>query len=759
MVKVFISYARADALEFADWLADELEEAGIDVWLDRSDISAGQAWASSIQEAISACTHLIAVMSPSSIESRICPLEVSLAFTLEKTIIPVMLKEVTPPFLLINLHYLPFTDRSEYEGSLNQLISLLAEASSRARVDLPSQPNEEGATPATINLGVVEGRLVNVPALPPNFKPRPDQLDLLRERMTNVLSGKPMTVTSLGGMGGIGKSVLAAAVCRDPLVRLAHPDGIYWISIGRDPLLTAVQAQLCHELGDSEPQVFQSTDEGIARLKQLLHGKRILIVLDDVWTREHVMPFMVDSPGTHLLLTTRNKIIASELGAAQTSIYVLSPHEATQLLAEVAGYSSELFPEVAAEMGYLPLALRLAGATLRETEPAEFLRRLKELSSVKVDHSAAQSLALSFDVSLQELSERERILYNSLGIFPEGAQLPLAVIVRLWIQLEPSLSPADCLDLLSDIEALELIQRRRDEGTFELHELLVAYNRDRIASNWEQLHRELLSTYEQIGQPWTTVPDDGYLHHMLFYHLIEAGRQDDLINLLVSSPDWMNTKFLSAANDFSYIADLDLALGLFTDPLDLESLSTVVQLHMARQVACHRTSQHYIDSDLAILSSLGRRDEALKAARLRNTPWSRFRGLVVVYEALRDKDQSTTQILEEAETVVNSMPDDASRTELLRNLSQIFASVDEEHALRCLLEARKSTHRAISPLSGEPQPDSLMDTATVLAGKKSYYEALVALGPRRIDEFLHILANWSLPRKVTNGARRIAKWV
>ena len=37
------------------------------------------------------------------------------------------------------------------------------------------------------------------------------------------------------GMGGIGKSVLAAAIARDPEVRQAFPGGVYWLTIGQKP--------------------------------------------------------------------------------------------------------------------------------------------------------------------------------------------------------------------------------------------------------------------------------------------------------------------------------------------------------------------------------------------------------------------------------------------------------------------------------------------------------------------------------------------
>ena len=48
----------------------------------------------------------------------------------------------------------------------------------------------------------------------------------------------------LQGMGGIGKSVLAAALANDEQVLEAFPDSVIWIALGQQPNLTNRQLQL-----------------------------------------------------------------------------------------------------------------------------------------------------------------------------------------------------------------------------------------------------------------------------------------------------------------------------------------------------------------------------------------------------------------------------------------------------------------------------------------------------------------------------------
>ena len=63
-----------------------------------------------------------------------------------------------------------------------------------------------------------------------------------------VLEGQAVDKIGLQGVGGIGKSVLAAALARDREVCQAFPDGIYWLTIGQAPKLPTSQtckASLC----------------------------------------------------------------------------------------------------------------------------------------------------------------------------------------------------------------------------------------------------------------------------------------------------------------------------------------------------------------------------------------------------------------------------------------------------------------------------------------------------------------------------------
>jgi len=90
--------------------------------------------------------------------------------------------------------------------------------------------------------------------------------------------------------GGIGKSVLAAALARDEQVLEAFPDGVIWIALGQRPNLTNRQLQLLRFL-DKDHRAISDEKDGIGCLSVLLRDSSCLIILDDIWDMNDVRAF------------------------------------------------------------------------------------------------------------------------------------------------------------------------------------------------------------------------------------------------------------------------------------------------------------------------------------------------------------------------------------------------------------------------------------------------------------------------------------
>src|SRR5205807_273506 len=82
----FISYSRRNG-PFAERLYLDLKRAGVDAWLDRSDIPYDRRWESEIRAAIDRSTHFLLLASPDSAKSGEVRKELVEAQALHKSIV------------------------------------------------------------------------------------------------------------------------------------------------------------------------------------------------------------------------------------------------------------------------------------------------------------------------------------------------------------------------------------------------------------------------------------------------------------------------------------------------------------------------------------------------------------------------------------------------------------------------------------------------------------------------------------------------
>lgn len=120
--KFFISYSRVDTT-FVLKLANDLKNAGVNIWLDQLNIPPGAHWDNEIEAALHSATCVLAIISPQSMESKNAMDEISFALEQDKKVIPVLLTNTETPFRLRRLQRIDFT--GEYEKGVNQLLKAI----------------------------------------------------------------------------------------------------------------------------------------------------------------------------------------------------------------------------------------------------------------------------------------------------------------------------------------------------------------------------------------------------------------------------------------------------------------------------------------------------------------------------------------------------------------------------------------------------------------------------------------------------------
>jgi WD40 repeat protein len=145
MKRVFISYSRRNKT-FAERLARDLDDAGLDVWIDFRQISGGELWQNEIYRGIELSEFIIFCISPDSVESVWCNKEVAAAREQDKLIIPIMVVEAYDDLQkseslswILDVHFLSFVDR--YEQAYPELLEALPGARPVGAFDLVDPEN------------------------------------------------------------------------------------------------------------------------------------------------------------------------------------------------------------------------------------------------------------------------------------------------------------------------------------------------------------------------------------------------------------------------------------------------------------------------------------------------------------------------------------------------------------------------------------------------------------------------------------------
>ena len=94
MAKIFLSYSRRDS-EAAHKFVDALEKTGHDVWVDWEAISPAVDWLEKIKNGIEESDAFVFLVSPNSIKSEVCNVEIGHAALNNKRIVPVVLQNVS----------------------------------------------------------------------------------------------------------------------------------------------------------------------------------------------------------------------------------------------------------------------------------------------------------------------------------------------------------------------------------------------------------------------------------------------------------------------------------------------------------------------------------------------------------------------------------------------------------------------------------------------------------------------------------------
>ena len=323
-------------------------------------------------------------------------------------------------------------------------------------------------------------RQLTLHQLPPDiddFTGREEELQQIRTRL-KADGGTAVVISAVAGMGGVGKSALAVRAAHQLMAQF--PDAQFYVDLrGADgePLdPNDALARWLRAFGLDESQMPRELDERAAMFRSRLSSMRAIVLLDNAANETQVQPLLPGSASCAVIVTSRKRLGALA-GAEVLDLAVLPMETAAALLAKVSGREfsdaaeQDIALQIAGLCGRLPLALRIAGGTLKEKrhwtlaryaqQLADERQRLEQLKLSDLDVRA------SFMLSYRELDEEAARLFRWLGLLEYDFAAELAAVL-----LEVEATQAE--ESLEVLVSAQLLEARVDEGNirYEFHDLV-----------------------------------------------------------------------------------------------------------------------------------------------------------------------------------------------------------------------------------------------------------------------------------------------
>ncbi|WP_433493637.1 BTAD domain-containing putative transcriptional regulator [Micromonospora sp. CA-248089] len=321
-----------------------------------------------------------------------------------------------------------------------------------------------------------------VPPGPSHFVGRENEIRQLRALLTQEGNGSVVSVT---GAPGVGKSALALHVANG--IDRYFRDGVLYADLRNSDGQTDSETltNFLLDLGIERSQLPASVSRQASLLRSAMHGKQILLVLDNITGRTQV-PQFIPPAGSRMLITTSIKMTDCTESRTVT-LKPLSARASRTLLERVLG-EHRLRPEATAVdelirwCDALPLALRIAAARLeaRDGWPVSWLterlrsehRRLNELQRGTL--SVRSSIKMSYDSLDHDGSGTERRRALSLLSLLPNPTFDLGVAAACL-----HMTPAAAEVLIEEIVDAHLAECR-EPGSYSIAPLVRLFARQEL---------------------------------------------------------------------------------------------------------------------------------------------------------------------------------------------------------------------------------------------------------------------------------------
>ncbi|GJN10487.1 hypothetical protein PR202_ga28585 [Eleusine coracana subsp. coracana] len=308
--------------------------------------------------------------------------------------------------------------------------------------------------------------------------------DKEKKEITDLLSASCSNdgtmILPIYGLGGIGKSTLAGLVYNDN--QFKQYDYRVWVYVSQVFNLNKIGRSIISQLPAEADQ--QNTNELhmiYQCLDNLLPGKKILIVLDDIWEEDDYeleklkSMLHVDKEGSmvDVIVTTRTECVANKICTNES--YKLQPLKddvCWDIIKRSSRFKDKSNKEKLEHIG-LDIAKKCGGVALA-AQALGYVLKSKDLhgwsemnnsdiwnESSEVDNSQYLKVLPSLKLSYERMLPIPRLCFSYCAIFPKGNDINEDDLIHQWVSLGFINKPLDGKEYIRQLLGMSFLQHSK----------------------------------------------------------------------------------------------------------------------------------------------------------------------------------------------------------------------------------------------------------------------------------------------------------
>lgn len=336
-----------------------------------------------------------------------------------------------------------------------------------------------------------------------NFVGREVELNSLAKHL--VIENTGLAIVGIYGMGGVGKSTLAKHFAHQ--YKKSFPDGVLFADLRiQEPaaLLESFAGAYEWDIG-SRKNLLDKAEF----VRTILSQKRSLLILDNAMDSE-ILTYLLPTVGKcSVIVTTRDKDIASLQGFQELILEPLNESESIDLLAKIVGKNKILSERMEAlkitEMcGNLPLAVNISGSLIKFSCCSLSDYRFNfENEQQKLDmlEWRSRSLRSSFNITWDLLDDTLKNLLSTLSVF-EGSNIDIFALAKITQK-----RPIKVKMEMGGLIVVSLVEINSSQQ-YKLHPLVKEFATEKLS---ERSYNEVFALYHRLALYYLTSLNSGKL--------------------------------------------------------------------------------------------------------------------------------------------------------------------------------------------------------------------------------------------------------